>query len=108
MVNYFQVQTTLERRSDAERIAHALVERRLAACVQIVGPIQSTYRWEGKIETAAEWLCLVKTRRDLYSVVEQAILELHPYEVPEVIALPITAGSASYLAWLEEQVALAE
>jgi periplasmic divalent cation tolerance protein len=104
MVDYLQVQTTLERRADAERLAHALVERRLAACVQIVGPIHSTYRWQGKIETAEEWLCLVKTRRDLYLVVEQAILELHPYEVPEIIALPITAGNASYLAWLEEQV----
>lgn len=104
MVDYLQVQTTLERRADAERLAYALVERRLAACVQIVGPIHSTYRWQGKIETAEEWLCLVKTRRDLYLVVEQAILELHPYEVPEIIALPITAGNASYLAWLEEQV----
>jgi periplasmic divalent cation tolerance protein len=104
MADYVQVQTTLERRADAERLAKALVERRLAACVQILGPIQSMYRWKGGLETAEEWLCLIKTRRDFYPRVEQAILELHPYEVPEIVVLPITTGSKTYLAWLEDQL----
>ncbi len=108
MTDYLQVQTTLEKRADAERLARALVEQRLAACVQVVGPIQSVYRWKDQIETAEEWLCLIKTCRDLYPVVEKTILELHPYEVPEIIALPIAVGSANYLAWLKEHVVLSE
>ena len=104
MAEYIQVLTTTERREDAERIAQSLVQERLAACVQIVGPIQSTYRWQGAIETAQEWQCLAKTRRDLYAEVEQAIRQLHPYEVPEILALPVLDGSASYLAWLEGEL----
>ncbi len=100
---FVQVQTIVERRDDAERIAQTLVERRLAACVQIVGPIQSTYWWKEKIETAEEWLCLIKTRSDLYDAIEAAIIELHSYEVPEIVALPIVAGSANYLRWLVEE-----
>lgn len=104
MTEYIQVVTTTEHREEAERIARELVERRLAACVQIVGPIGSTYRWQGKIETAEEWQCWAKSRRDRYDQIEQAIRQLHPYEVPEILAMPVLAGSASYLAWLEEQV----
>jgi len=101
MTDYIQVVTTTEHREDAERIARTLVERRLAACVQVTGPITSTYRWHGKIETAGEWQCWAKSRRDLYDEIEQAIRGLHPYEVPEILAVPILAGSADYLAWLE-------
>ena len=93
--DYIQVVTTTERREDAERIARELVESRLAACVQIVGPITSTYRWQGKIEMAEEWQCWTKSRRDLYDAIEQAIRRLHPYEVPEILAVPVLAGSAS-------------
>jgi len=100
MSDCVQVQTTFERQIDAERLARALVERRLAACVQITGPIQSLYRWKDEIETAEEWLCLIKTRRDLYEAVERAIVELHHYETPEIVALPIVAGSASYVNWI--------
>lgn len=103
-MTYIQVVTTTERREDAERIAGELVERRLAACVQIVGPITSVYRWKGKTETAQEWQCWAKSRRELYDRIEQAILELHPYEVPEILAMPIEAGSAAYLAWLDGEV----
>jgi periplasmic divalent cation tolerance protein len=99
-----QVSTTTGTKADAERIAAALVERRLAACVQVGGPIGSCYRWQGKIETAEEWLCTAKTTREAYDQVEQAIRELHPYEEPEIIAVPIVAGSPGYLAWLREQV----
>jgi periplasmic divalent cation tolerance protein len=100
MTDFLQMQTTFERQVDAERLATALLERRLAACVQIIGPIQSTYRWQGKVETAEEWLCLVKTRRNLYDEVERAIIELHPYQTPEIIAVPIIAGSRAYLDWV--------
>ena len=99
-----QVNTTTATKADAERIATALVERRLAACVQVGGPVTSCYRWQGKIETAEEWLCTAKTTREAYDQVEQAIRELHPYEAPEIIAVPIVAASAGYLAWLRDQV----
>ena len=104
MTAYCQVVTTTERREDAERIARELVERRLAACVQVVGPVVSTYRWQGKIETAQEWQCCAKSRRDLFDEIERAIRALHPYEVPEILALPIEAGGADYLAWLDAEV----
>lgn len=105
METYIQVTTATEKREDAERIARALVEARLAGCVQILGPMTSVYRWKGKIETAGEWLCLVKSREDLYGAVEGAIRSLHPYETPEIIALPITAGSRDYLDWLAGSLA---
>ena len=72
---------------------------------QVTGPITSTYRWQGKIETAEEWQCWAKSRRDLYPQIEQAIRRLHPYQVPEILAMPILAGSADYLAWLEAETA---
>jgi periplasmic divalent cation tolerance protein len=104
MSEYIQVATTTAHREDAERIARALVEQRLAACVQVVGPIGSTYRWRGNIETAQEWQCWAKSRRDLYDKIEQAIRAIHPYEVPEILAVPVAAGSAGYLAWMEEEL----
>lgn len=103
-VNYIQVITTTAGRKDAQRIAGAVVERRLAACAQIIGPIKSTYWWKGKIETAEEWLCVMKTQRCLYGRLEDTIRRLHPYEVPEIIALPILSGSKTYLAWLNQEL----
>jgi periplasmic divalent cation tolerance protein len=99
-----QVATTTANKSDAERIARALVERRLAACVQISGPIASTYRWQDTIETASEWLCTIKTTEGNYQRVESTIRELHTYDEPEILAVPIVAGSPTYLAWLQDQV----
>jgi periplasmic divalent cation tolerance protein len=104
MPEYIQVVTTTERREDAEVLARGLVEARLAACVQVIGPIQSVYRWRGAIETAQEWQCWAKSRRDLYAEIEAAIRRLHPYEVPEILAVPVLAGGESYLAWVDEQV----
>ena len=101
---YVQVVTTVQRREDAEAIGRALIDQRLAACVQIVGPITSIYRWEGRIETAEEWQCWAKSRGALYDRIESAIRRLHPYEVPEILALPVAAGSPSYLAWIEGEV----
>jgi periplasmic divalent cation tolerance protein len=98
-----QVVTTAASREDVQRIAAALVERRLAACAQIAGPVESVYRWEGRIETSTEWRLIVKTRRELYAAVEGAIRELHPYDTPQIIALPIVAGSRDYLDWIEAE-----
>jgi periplasmic divalent cation tolerance protein len=99
-----QVQTATATKADAELIAAALVERRLAACVQVLGPIISTYRWQAAVAHADEWLCLIKTERRLFDRVEEAIRELHPYETPEIIATAIVAGSADYLAWISDSV----
>jgi periplasmic divalent cation tolerance protein len=104
MAGFIQVMTTAEKREDAERIARQLVEMRLAGCVQIVGPITSIYRWKGKIETTGEWLCLIKSSRGCYGAIEKAIRSLHPYETPEIIALPVEAGSSDYLAWLRGEL----
>lgn len=104
MSEYIQVFTTVENKRDAEKIARVLVEKRLAACVQIVGPVASTYRWKGKIETAEEWLCIIKSRQTLYADLEKAIKEVHPYETPEIIALPVVAGSKDYLEWLSSEL----
>ena len=101
---FVQVLTAVGSAKDARRIARLLVDERLAACVQVIGPITSTYRWQGKIETAKEWLCLAKTRMSLYARVESAIRRNHPYEVPEVLALPVSAGSRNYLDWLGREV----
>ena len=102
---YLQVVTTASSADEARRIATALVEERLAACVQIVGPIESIYRWQGKVETAAEWQCWIKTRRQHFGAVEAAIRRLHSYEVPEILAVPILAGSEPYLKWLSDETA---
>jgi periplasmic divalent cation tolerance protein len=99
------VLTTAASREEAEKIAHALVERRLAACVNIVGPIHSVYRWQGKVETAAEELLLIKTTAAQFDSVANAIRELHSYDLPECIQLPIESGSAEYLKWIEQSVA---
>jgi len=99
---FVQVTTTTETKEQAEAIARHLVETNLAACVQITGPIESIYRWKGKMENAREWLCLIKTREDLFPEVEAAIKKMHSYETPEIIAVPIVQGSKEYLAWLAD------
>lgn len=108
MAEYVQVLTTAGSEEEAERIAAALVEQRLAACVQVVGPIASRYRWQGKPERAQEWQCLAKTEAALYERVEAAIRALHSYEEPEILAIPILAGSRGYLDWISESVSRPE
>jgi periplasmic divalent cation tolerance protein len=105
MESYIQVITTTEKKEDAEKIALALVEKNLAACVQIAGPIVSTYRWKGTVETATEWQCVIKSKEGLYREIEKAIKAVHSYEVPEIIAFPIIAGSSDYLEWLGGELA---
>lgn len=104
MNEYIQVATTVATEKEAGAIAGLLVERRLAACVQVIGPITSHYRWQGKIEAAGEYLCLAKSRAALYPEIEAAIKAIHPYEVAEIVAVSIIAGSKEYLAWLAAEV----
>ena len=89
---------------DAKTIAHRLVESKLAACVQIVEPITSVYRWQGKVESEQEILLLIKSTQDLIPRIAGLLDQIHPYEVPELIATTIVDGSASYLGWLDENV----
>ena len=96
--------TTTETKEQAQAMARYLVEEKLAACVQILDGIESTYLWKGKIECAKEFLCRIKTRKDLFEQVETAIKKNHPYETPENIAIPIVKGSADYLKWLDESM----
>ena len=100
MTNIIQVRTAIGSKDDAQKIATSAVSKRLAACAQVIGPITSTYWWQGTMETAEEWLCLLKVREDLYTDLEQDIRANHPYDVPEIIAMPVVAGNASYLAWI--------
>lgn len=104
MPDYVQVLTTAGSEEEAERIASALLERRLAACVQTVGPIVSRYHWQGRLEEAHEWQCLAKTEAPLYEQVEAAIRAVHSYEEPEILAIPILLGSKGYLDWVSANV----
>jgi periplasmic divalent cation tolerance protein len=104
MAEYVQVLTTVGSEEEAAKIGAALLERRLAACVQTSGPIASSYRWQGKLEQALEWQCLIKTEASLYDEVEAAIRSLHSYEEPEVLAVPVLAGSKGYLDWISANV----
>ena len=100
MAGFIQVLTAIGSKEDAQKVANAIVGEHLAACVQIIGPITSTYWWQGVMETADEWLCLMKTREDLYEQVERAIRVLHPYDEPEILAMPVITGSRTYLDWI--------
>jgi periplasmic divalent cation tolerance protein len=92
--------TTLPERAQAEALARELVASRLAACIQIGATVQSLYHWQGQIETAAEIPLAIKTRAALYAQVEDAIRRRHPYELPEIVAVPITGGLPGYLEWI--------
>ncbi len=98
------VLTTTGSKEEAQQIAHMLVERHLAACVSLVGPIESIYRWKDDIESAEEWLLLIKTTAAAFADVRDVIRELHSYELPECVQIPIEEGSAEYLSWIEENV----
>ncbi|MGH7964957.1 MAG: divalent-cation tolerance protein CutA [Candidatus Binatia bacterium] len=105
MTDYVVILVTAGSEAEAEKIAKALVEERLAACVNIVNPIRSIYHWEGKVADDREWLLLIKTRADSFSAVADRVKALHSYQVPEVIALPIVAGTEEYLRWLGDETA---
>ena len=103
MDDYIQVLVTIDSKEKAGELQRLLVEERAAACVQILGPISSLYWWDGQIEEAQEWLCLSKTRGSEYRRLEALIREHHPYETPEIIAIPILAGNEDYLEWISAE-----
>jgi periplasmic divalent cation tolerance protein len=104
VAEYIQVLTTVGSEEEAAKIGGALLERRLAACVQTIGPITSRYRWRGALEEEREWQCLAKTEAGLYPEVEAAIRDSHSYEEPEILAIPVLAGSKGYLDWISASV----
>jgi periplasmic divalent cation tolerance protein len=104
MTDKIVVLTTCDSEKQAEKLANTLVDQRLAACVNILPNARSIYRWEGKIEDSAEWLLLIKSRRDLFTALRAEIQKMHTYEVPEVIAIPVVDGSEAYLGWLDGQL----
>ena len=95
--------TNLADVASAQKLARTLVEQRLAACVNMLPAVQSIYRWNGAVEEAAEVTLLIKTTAARYAALEQAIQALHPYELPEVIAVPVSAGLPAYLGWIEQE-----
>jgi periplasmic divalent cation tolerance protein len=105
MTDKILVLVTCGSRKEARKIARALVGKRLAACVSEIGvPAASTYRWRGKVESANEFLLLIKTSKRRFAAVRDAVRQLHSYDLPEIIALPIVAGSRAYLDWIAASV----
>jgi len=104
MNRFIVVYVTVESAEEGKRLASALVEERLAACVNRLGPVQSTYRWKGQVERSEEHLLIIKTSEGLFDRLKKRVQELHSYSVPEVIALPIVDGNEGYLKWLEDQL----
>ena len=100
MTNARIVLTTTGTQEEARKIAYALVERRLAACVNLVPHLESIYRWQDKVESAQEWLLLIKTQADLFERVRDAVKELHSYDLPECVMLEVGAGGREYLDWI--------
>jgi periplasmic divalent cation tolerance protein len=101
MTDKIVVLSTCATEADAERLARALVEGRLAACVNVVPGVRSFYRWKGEIESGAEFLLIIKTSRDLFGALRAEMDKLHPYEVPELLALPVVTGAENYLSWFQ-------
>jgi len=105
MSGFIVVYVTAASADEAEQLAQALVSEKLAACVNRIKSVRSVYRWQGQVEQSDEELLIIKTRKELFSAVEKRVRELHSYSVPEVIALPVIAGSAGYLSWMRDQLA---
>jgi periplasmic divalent cation tolerance protein len=102
-VQYLQVQTTTDSRAEAMELSRAAVEARLAACAQVAGPVASMFWWDEGLERAEEWLVLLKLPADRFDELAAFLTERHSYDEPEIIALPIVAGSTSYLNWMREE-----
>jgi periplasmic divalent cation tolerance protein len=105
MTDKIVVLTTCESEEEAERIARALVDKRLAACVNILPKARSIYRWKGAVEEAEELVLVIKSRRDVFDTLRMELSKLHSYEIPEAIALPVVDGTAAYLAWIDRELA---
>ena len=97
---YVIVIVTTSSKQEAEKIAQRLLDKRLIACANIIGPVSSLFRWSGEIERAEEYLMLLKSRKDLFEKLAETVKALHSYEVPEILVLPVVGGSEAYLAWL--------
>jgi len=105
MTDKIVVLTTCESEDEAGRIARSLVEKRIAACVNILPKGRSIYRWKGAVEDAQEFVLLIKTRRDIFETLRAELSRIHAYEIPEIIALPVVDGSESYLSWIDRELA---
>jgi periplasmic divalent cation tolerance protein len=103
MSELIEVHVTSSDRDEAARIAADVVRRRLAACAQVIAPITSTYWWQGEIQQAEEWLLLMKTTSDRFEELTACVRELHSYEVPEIVAVPIVRGTPDYLQWIRRE-----
>lgn len=101
MKGCIQIFTTTDSKKDAANIAEVLVSKKLAACVQVVGPITSIYRWKGKVETAREWMCVIKSRKELFAKIEKEIKRVNSYGLPEITVAEIS-GSKEYLSWIKK------
>ena len=108
MTDFIQVTTAVDDAEAAESIASALVSQRLAACVQIVGPVKSTYWWDNDVQVNEEWLCIAKSRLDLFEELSAVLQQVHPYDVPELLATPVVAGGKAYLDWLQGELKSAQ
>ena len=104
MTDKIVVFSTCGSAQEAERLARRLVDERLAACVNVISPVRSFYRWKGAIEDAAEWLLIIKSSRHLFDPLRVALESAHSYELPEVIGIPVVEGSRGYLAWMEQEL----
>jgi periplasmic divalent cation tolerance protein len=107
MTDKIVVLSTCDSEENAKKLAEQLVEQRAAACVTIVPRVHSVYRWKEQVESADEWLLVIKSRRDLFPALRAELEKLHTYEVPELIALPVVDGSEAYLEWLDGQLTAA-
>jgi len=102
--DYIQVVTAVDKKAEGKIIAEQLVKEKLAACVQLLGPVESIYFWDDKLACSEEWLCLIKSRKDIYKRIEKRLIELHSYDEPEILVFPVVKGSLSYLEWIDSQI----
>ncbi|HJE58206.1 MAG TPA: divalent-cation tolerance protein CutA [Nocardiopsis listeri] len=98
-----RVETTVDGREGAERLAGSVVEHHLAACAQVSGPIRSFYRWENAVQSDEEWMVVIKTAADRLDDLVAHLAEAHPYDVPEIVAVPVTGGNPAYLEWVRDE-----
>jgi len=108
MTDKIVVLNTCASAEEAERLARSLVDQRLAACVTVITPVRSFYRWQGAVADAAEWLLVIKTSRPLFARLRAALESTHSYEVPEILALPVIEGSTNYLSWIDSELLSAD
>jgi periplasmic divalent cation tolerance protein len=108
MTDKIVVLSTCASAEEAERLARRVIDDRLAACVNVLSPVRSFYRWKGEIEDSAEWLLIIKSTRDKFDALRAALESAHTYEVPEIIAIPIVEGSPNYLSWIDRELQPAE